>query len=154
MNLDLLSFLSDHSIDKIVADGQIVIVNDGNTTATGSSTGDGTARIITDSVANPYGRAALVRARWSIDSGANWQAMESRLTYSYTITFTDFGITSPPLRGLAAAISIGCSDSQIVFRTANGSHGNVSRTSLQPETAGYTPTSRTFQIQYWIYERE
>lgn len=154
VDINLLSFFSEHPIDKIVEINEISIVNDGNTTGSGSGTGDSTARIVSESIANPYGRAALVRAKWSIDGGNNWQALEARLNYAFTITITDFGVTSPPLRGLQAAISIGCSDSSIIFRTANGYHGNVSRTFAAPATSGYTPISQTFLIKYWVYERE
>ena len=53
-------------------------------------------------------------------------------------------------RVVNSAISIGCSNSTITFRTANGKHGNVTNT-VSPV---YTPTSRTFLIQYTLMERE
>ena len=150
-NLDKLTFASRHSIDKIVQQGSITIVNDGDTTVSG---GAQTAKIVSDTVTNNYGRAGLIRARWSIDGGNNWQSLDSIIQYSFTITLTDIPITSTPLRALDSAVSIGSSDGTITFITANGKHGNVSRLSTSPVTAGYTPTSRTFLIQYSLYERE
>lgn len=134
-----LAFTSTLDIDKVVQQGEITIVNDGDTDFYY------TAKIEEDTVPNDYGRAGLIRARWTIDGGSNWQALEAELIYTFTLTA--FGTT---LQGLDSAISIGCSDSTITFRTANGRHGNVSGTG--PFT--YTPTSRTFTIEYALYERE
>jgi hypothetical protein len=150
-NKDLLHFLSTDPIDKIVQQGEITIVNDGNTTTSGTGTGEQTARIVSDTVPNSYGRAGLVRARWSIDGGTNWQSLETEIVYTFTLTITDIPLTDT-LSGLDSAISIGCSDSTITFRTANGRHGNVSILSTDPIGTGYTPTSRTFIIQYALYE--
>src|SRR5690606_33298948 len=103
------------------------------------------AKIVADTQPNTYGRATLARARWSIDGGTSWQAMEAELVYSFTLT-----AFAAVLIGLDSAISIGTDDTTVYFRTANGRHGNVSGTG--PFT--YTPTSRTFTIQYALYERE
>lgn len=147
-NLDDLSFVSFNDIDKIVQQGEIEIVNDGDTGTVHQS-----AKIVSDTVTNDYGRAGLVRARWSIDGGTNWQGLESQLLYTYTIN-TEGGDPGHPasatLSGLDSAISIGCSNSTITFRTANGRHGTVTGT----VTPSYTPTSRTFTIQYTLMERE
>lgn len=140
---DKLIFYSNDPIDKIVQSGEVTIVNDGDTT--GDALSFQSAKIVDSTVANDYGRAGLVRARWSIDGGTNWQALESEILYTFTLTA--FAATVP---GLAEAISIGCTDTTITFRTANGRHGNVA--GAGPFT--YTPTSRTFVIQYWLYERE
>lgn len=142
-NVDKVNFFSLHPIDKIVQEGEITIVNSGDTTSAPLSFQ--VANIVQATVPNQYGRAALVRARWSIDGGSNWQAQEAQLIYTYTLTA--FGTT---LQGLDSAVSVGCSDTTITFRTANGRHGNVGGN--PPST--YTPTSRTFIIQYALYERE
>ena len=150
---DKLNFYSFDSIDKIVDSGEVVIVNDGNTTSSGTNTGPQTAKIVSLSIPNPYGRAALIRARWSIDGGSNWQGLESRLLYSFTITLTDIPVTSSPLKALQSAVSVGSNNTNIEFRTANGQHGNQSKLSTQGNV-GYTPVSQTYRIQYWLYERE
>lgn len=138
-----LAFSSFDPIDKVVQEGEVTIVNDGDTIGT---TGEFTeAKIVESTATNTYGRAGLIRARWSVDGGTNYQALESELVYSFDLT--DIGTTIP---GLDAAVSIGCSDSTITFRTANGKHGNVTGTG--PFT--YTPTSQTFLIEYALYERE
>lgn len=149
-----LQFFSNDPIDKIVQQGEISITNDGNTTTTGTSTGPQTAKIVEDTAPNNYGKAALARFRWSVDGGTNWQGMEAELLFTFTITLTDIPVTSSPMQGLEAAMSIGCDDSTITFRTANGAHGNVSRLSTAGSATGYTPTSQTFLIQYALYERE
>jgi len=152
--LDRLSFISELSIDKIVMSGSITIYNDGNTTATGNNKGFEFSRIIEQTVPNRYGRAGLIRGRWSIDGGNTWNSLDAVGYYSYTVTVTDYGYTSDPMPGIDAAISIGCNNDNIIFRTANGRHGNVSMTSTSPPTSGYTPSGKTFIIQYWMFERE
>lgn len=141
--IDDLVSISDYSQDKIVYHDTITIVNDGVTTGTTYTWQQN--KVVQSTIPNPYGRAALARARWSIDGGASWQSLESKIVYTYTLTA--FGVV---LWSLDSAISIGCSDSTIYFRTANGRHGNVTG---NPPT-GYTPTSRTFLIEFWLYERE
>jgi hypothetical protein len=104
-------------------------------------------------VANDYGRAGFIRARWSIDGGTNWQGLESQILYVFNVATVSGNPGHPSntnLSGLDSALSIGCSDSTITFRTANGKHGNVTNT-VSPV---YTPTSRTFLIQYTLMERE
>lgn len=147
-DLTKLGFHSQHPIDKIVQEGEITIVNDGDT-----GTDYYWANIETDSTPNTYGRAGLIRARWSIDGGSNWQSLDSVIGYTYTVE-TEAGDPGHPAdtttQGLDSAISIGADDNFIYFRTANGKHGTVTGTS----TPSYTPTSRTFIIQWWMYERE
>lgn len=147
-NLDALAFLAKYPIDKIVQHDTIEIVNDGDT-----GQDYYWAKIVTAAVINEYGRAGLVRARWSIDGGATWQALDSRIVYAYTVS-TVAGNPGHPAsttaRGLDSGISVGCSDQFIYFRTANGKHGNVTNT-VSPN---YTPVSRTFLIEYWLYERD
>jgi len=153
-DLTKLNFFSRYPIDKIVQQGEITIVNDGDTrSGSGTNTGPETAKIVTGSQANNYGKTCLARARWSTDGGSNWQALEAELVYTFTITYTDIPVTSDPLQGLDSAISVGTTTSQVQFRTANGRHGNVSTTSGNP-FAGYTPTSKTFIIQYVLYEKD
>lgn len=141
VNIDALSLLSDHKIDKIVQHDTVTIVNPG-----GAGTTDfDQANIVTDTRPNTYGKACLARARWSIDGGATWQGMHTKLVYTFTLT--SFGVV---LNGLDSAISIGCNASTVFFRTANGRHGNVAGN----PPSSYTPTSRTFTIEYWLYEVE
>lgn len=146
-SLDKLSFFSKHPIDKVVQEGEVTIVNDGDTTPTEDYQ---QAKIVTATQANNYGRACLARVRWSIDGGTNWQGLENRIVYIFNYNNTDLGFTQD-LKGLDSAISVGCSDSLVYFRTANGRHGNVVDDGT---TITYTPTSRTFLIQYALYERE
>lgn len=142
-DFDLLSFISEHPIDKIVYHDTITVVNDGVTSGQPATWQE--AKIVTATLPNPYGRAALARARWSIDGGTTWQPMEARLVYTFTLT-----ALSTVINGLDSAIAIGCSDSTVYIRTANGRHGDVGG---NPPTT-YTPTSRTFLIEFWLYERE
>lgn len=154
VDLTKIAFFSNDPIDKIVQQGEVTIVNDGNTTSTGTTTGPQAGRVVSSTTTNTYGRAALARARWSIDGGTSWQSLETEIIYGFTITFTDIPVTSDPLKAIDSAITVGCTDSTVYFFTVNGKHGNVSRTSGAPNDTGYTPTSRTFTIQYVLYERE
>lgn len=146
-----LNFYSGDPIDKIVTSGTVSYTNNGNTTGSGTGTGDQTAKVQLDTIANPYGIKAFARFAWSID-GANFNIADTHLIYSYTITLTDIPITSSPAPALKAAVSIGVSASTITFQTDNGFHNNVSRLSGDPSTSGYTPTSLTFTIKYALFE--
>lgn len=152
VDITKLQFHSGYPIDKVVrAPTQPVIVtNDGNTTTTGTNTGDEQAKIVTSSITNPYGKRAFVRFKWATN-GTDFNGADAQQIFSYTITFTDIPTTSSPLRALKAACSIGISDNNITFITANGFHGNVSRKSTDGNT-GYTPTSLDFTIYYAIFE--
>jgi hypothetical protein len=143
---DKLYFYSNDPIDKVVAEGTISIVNSGVTALYVD------ARVVSQTISNPYGRKCFVRASWTVDGGTSYQSLESQLTYSFNYnTVAPAPVTSTPQRGLKAAISIGVSDSSILFRTANGLHGNVSDNGT---TITYTPTSQTFTINYVLFERE
>lgn len=148
MSLDLtkIAFDTRHPIDKVVQEGEVTIVNDGATVNFQES------KIVTSTVANDYGRAALARARWSVDGGINWQGMDAQMVYTYTYNYND-GVTSfsDQSPGLRAAISIGSDNNFVYFRTANGYHGTVNDDGV---TQTFTPTSQTFIIQYVLYERE
>lgn len=133
-NTDFLNLISLDPVDKIVHQGEVTITNDGATLFPEES------KIVTATATNPYGKAVFARARWTVDGGASWQSMDSRIMFQYQDL--DLGAT---LYGLRAAISIGCSDSSVHFRTANGYHGNVS-------AGAYSPTSQTFTIQYALFE--
>lgn len=146
-----LNFYSGDPIDKIVATGTVTYTNDGNTTSSGTNIGYQSAKIQTDTISNLYNKRVLCRYIWSID-GTNFNSSESRITFSYTITFTDIPTTSPSQIGLRAAVSVGVSDNTIYFLTANGYHGNVSTLSSSPSTIGYTPISQTFTIKYALFE--
>lgn len=137
---DDLSMISEYSQDKIVAHDIVKISNDGNTS--GQTGTWQVSKIVERVLPNPYGRAALARARWSLDGGSNWFPLEQKRLYTFTVD----GIFT--LFGLGEGISIGCSDDSIFIRTANGRHGNVTTPS------SYTPTPRDFLIEYWLYERE
>ena len=153
MTIDVtkLQFYSGDPIDKVVAQGTQTIINDGNTTSTGTNTQSQTSKITTTTLVNPYGKKCFVRYKWSID-GVNFNTALSHLDYSFTETFTSIPVTSPPLTGLRAAVSIGVSDTNITILTGNGYHGNVSV--VNPgDPNGYTPISQTFTIKYVLYER-
>jgi len=149
-NLANINFSTKNPIDKVVQEGEATIVNDGDTGEDYQQ-----ANIVQSNTVNNYGKASLIRARWSIDGGTTWQGLESEILYIFNVS-TIPGEPGHPqsanLKALDSAISIGCSNSLITFRTANGKHGDV--TGTQPGNISYTPTSRTFTIQYALYERE
>lgn len=143
ITIDRLSFYSKHAIDKVVTSGNTSVVNSGATSH------PQVALIVSSAIANPYGRRALVRGAYSIDGGANYQSLDSRLIYTFNLTVP--GPSTEILNGLQAAISIGVSDSLITFRTANGYHGDVTDDGVNYI---YTPISLTFLIKYAVFERE
>lgn len=146
-----LNFYSGDPIDKIVWSDTVTYTNDGNTTTTGTNDGDQAAKIQLDTIPNPYGKKVFARFVWSID-GTNFNAADAHIDYSFTITLTDIPVTSTPLQALKAGVAIGVSASTITFQTANGFHGNSSRTSAASTSTGYTPTSLTFTIKYALFE--
>lgn len=146
-----LQFYSGYPIDKIVNTGTIVITNDGNTTGSGTGTGNQFAKITTTSITNPYAKKCLVRYVWATD-GVNFNAPTAHIDYTFTTTFTDIPVTSSPQQGLKSAVAVGASAASITFLTGNGFHGNVSSLSSDPVTVGYTPISQTFTIKYALVE--
>lgn len=138
-----VNYYSGDPIDEITYQSTISIVNDGSTSSSQSS------KIVTDSVANPYGKKAFVRFAYTVD-GTNYNGQDAHLVYAYTISITSIPVTIT-VGGLRAAVSVGVSDTEIKFRTANGYHGNSTRVNPgDPEN--YTPISQTFTIKYSIFE--
>ena len=137
-DVNKLAFSSEYPIDKIVASGTVQVVNDGAT-----SNSPQTAKIVTSTITNPYGKKCFARAIFSVD-GTNFSPLTSHLVYTFTLN-----PGSVILSGLKAGCSVGVSTLSIFFRTANGFHGNAS---LSGATYTYTPTSLTFTIKYALFE--
>lgn len=144
---DKANFFSQDPADKVVIHNTITIVNDGDTTGMSGSNWL-LCKVATDSIPNTYGQKCLIRARWSIDGGTSWQGMRDKVAYGFTYTHTPSSTVISQVN-IDGAISVGSSDDTIYFRTINGRHGNVTDNGT---TASYTPTSRTFLIEYWVYE--
>lgn len=147
MDPDDFLFASDYPIDKVLLTGETTVVNDGNTKS--DSLTYQSSKIVTGNVANTTGKTCHVRYVWSID-GVNWQSSSTHLIYSYTVSSD--GSVVARMGGLQGAVSVGVNNSNIAFRTANGSHGNVSISSTG--SPSYTTTSRTFRIKYALYSME
>src|SRR5690349_5938885 len=104
MTVDLtkLNFYSLDPIDKVVSTDTVQVVNDGNTGTLYQS-----AKVVESTIANPYGRKAFVRAKWSVDgSGSN--SLQTHLIYSFTVSTVpgDPGHpSSTTLSGLKGAVS-------------------------------------------------
>lgn len=148
-----LQFYTGDPIDKIVAPlVQRTIVNDGNTT--GQTGTWQTAKIVQQSYTNPYKKRCFARGRWSIDGGATWNTFSTKLKFGYVIHLTgSFAGPDQDSVGLRAAVSIGVNDDNVIIRTANGYHGNVTvNTDTNAQT--YSPISQTFIIEYALYEVE
>jgi len=144
-----LNFFTGDPVDKIVAEGTITIVNDGATSQAPQS-----AKIVEQRIANPYGKKVFCRFVYSVDGGVSYNGQDAHLAYTYTITVIPpspgAGFVST-LGGLKAAVSIGVSASEIIFRTANGWHSN---TTDNGTVYAYTPNSQTFIIKYALFEVE
>jgi hypothetical protein len=140
-----LNFFTGDPVDKIVYEGTITITNDGATAQSPQ-----TAKIVESRIANPYGKKTLCRFVYSVDGGASFNGQDAHLAYTFTIT----GVPPAPafsttLGGLRAAVSIGVTASEIIFRTANGYHGNVTDNGT---VYTYTPNSQDFIIKYALFE--
>lgn len=137
-DVDKFALHSNHPIDKIVHLDTKTIVNDSAAQYYNEN------KIVEVRYPNPYGKKCFMRARWSINGGDDWQPLEGRIVYQYTV---NDGFNPPfTSQNLRAGISVGCSDTEIVIRTAAGYHGNVGA----GET--FTPISQTFLIEYALME--
>lgn len=142
IDIDKLNYHSAYPIDKVVASGTVSIINDGATSSSQQ------ARIVTETIENPYGKAVFARGIFSV-AGGDYNSIQSHLLY--TFSYTTPGPSTATLAGLKAAVSIGVSDSSIYIRTANGFHGAVNDDGV---TITYTPTSLIFLVRYVLYEKE
>lgn len=138
-----LNFYSGYPIDKIVATGTVSVSNDGSTTDPQS------AKIVTATRTNTYGKQCFVRAVYSTD-GINFNPISSHLVYTFNYNATYIPDTFI-MSGLKAAVSVGVSNTTIYFRTANGLHGDVTDDGV---SVTYSPTAQTFTIKYALYEKE
>lgn len=152
-NIDNLALVSSYPIDKVVLWDTITVANDGNTTATGSGGGYQSARVVSQSIPNKYGKKAHCRFSWSTNNN-DFNSLDTRLLFDFTVTLTDVPVTSTPLYGLQAGVSVGVNSTNITFVTGNGYHGNVSKLVADPSTTGYTPIPQTFTINYALYALE
>lgn len=142
-----LNFFTGDPVDKIVAEGTVTISNDGAT-----SQAPQTAKIVESRIANPYGKKALCRFVYSVDGGVSFNGQDAHLAYTFTITVippSPGAGFSTTLGGLKAGVSIGVTASEIIFRTANGFHGNVTDNGT---VYAYTPTNLDFIIKYALFE--
>lgn len=144
---DKLNFFSPDSIDKILAQGDgVFIVNPGE------NAGATTARIVGLNIPNPAGQKGFVRYRWKT-SATDWQKSNSRIPFGFN--FDASAVGGPPfnpLFGLKAAVSVGASDDEIKFLTANGWHNDVVLSGGGAEI--YTPTSQVFEIEWALFAIE
>lgn len=150
INPDILQFVSEDEIDKVVATGTISVVNSGPSGTSYS----GSDRIVDGTRTNTYGKKCLVRYRWKIDSG-DFNSPDTQLLGSFTVDATAWGgPVSDPLPKTNAATAVGCSATDIVFRTLNGDHGNVTYTgtAMSPGPDSFSGTSHTFTFEYALVE--
>lgn len=139
-----LLFYSGDPIDKVVYTDSITVTNNGDTTTIPG--GYETAKIVSQTIPNPHGKQCFVRYKWSIN-GMDFNRARDSLLYTYLLN-TPGG--SSTLQGLQAALSVGTTDSSIIFRTANGYHGDV--TGHTDGTTTWVPISQTFTIEYALFE--
>lgn len=145
-NRDKLRFYSPDSIDKIVAKGKGVFVVNPGENANSTS-----ARIVESRIPNPYKKRGFVRYRWKTNA-IDWQKSSTRVPFGFNFDASPVGGPAfNPLYGLKAAVSVGASDTEIVFRTANGWHNDVTQT-MGGEV--YSPISQTFEIEWALFAIE
>lgn len=142
-----LNFFTGDPVDKIVYEGTETITNSGATSQAPQS-----SLIVERRIANPYGKKVLCRFVYSVDGGVSFNGQDAHLAYTYTITLIPpspgAGIVVT-LGGLKAAVSVAVSATEIIIRTANGWHGNVTDNGT---VYTYTPTSQDFIVKYALFE--
>lgn len=147
---DILQFISEDEIDKIVAVGNITIANGGPSGTSYATSG----RIVESVRTNTYGKKCLVRFRWTVNY-IDFNSPDAVLGYTFTIDATAWGgPVSDPQPGVQAAVAVGCSNGQIKFRTYNGLHGNVTYTgtAMSPGPDSFAGVPLDFYIEYVILE--
>lgn len=163
LSLDALHFYSENQIDKIVQSGEFTIVNPGAISVTLLNVIDQPrVRTVSTTQANSYGRAGLIRARYSLNGGTDWQEMESAIAFGYEVdTYVDSSFASTTLQAdVRAQVVLGSDDNTIYARFLSGYHnGDPLRQDINTGTgnstfSGWTAISQTAIIQYWLYERE
>lgn len=145
-----LQYLSIDANDKVVYENSITISNSGPS-GSNYSTSD---KIVSQSIANPYGKKCMVRFKWKLDND-DYNSQDTVLEYSFAIDATAWGGPILPADpGCKGAVSVGISDTEITFRTNNGHHGTVTYTgtAMTPGPDSYTAVPHDFTIEYALYE--
>lgn len=145
MDIDDFILHSDFPPDKIVALGEVNIVNDGVTSEMLYM------KIVEHRIPNPYIRKTFVRYVWSVESGIK-AGQESPILY--TFSYSEIPPLSPlsgEVTGIRGMVSVGVNDDEIIFRTGSGYHGAVT---WNGSNLNYTPISQTFNIKYALFEME
>lgn len=139
VNYDKIQFISQNPIDKIVQSGSLSIVNPGN------SSNAYIGKLTTTSVTNNYGKSCLVRIKWRISGITDWLGLEAMPMYEYSSSYTG----GPTIYESAqyGQVTVSSDDNYINFNTINLSHSNL-------VDGSFTAISRTFEIQYWAYEKD
>ncbi len=149
-NPDILQFISEDEIDKVIAVGTRTITNSG---PSGTSYA-GSDRIVETPITNPTGKKCLIRYRWKLDNG-NFNSPDTKLLGAFTVDATAWGgPVSDPQPKMVAATAMGCSASSIIFRTLNGDHSNVTYTgtAMSPGPDSFSGTSHDFTFEYALVE--
>lgn len=163
-NLDLLSLLSDHPIDKIVQSDTISIPHPGaigvNTPGSFGVTNMPSNRRVTHSVPNEYGRAGFIRAVYSFDNGDTWQNVLNEVRFQWQIDNRTDGVFDfyTYEAGLRSRVAVGCSDSTIYFEVINNylsgaTIANFSTATTITTFSGWSAVAQTLLVKYWLYER-
>lgn len=144
---DKILFSTQYPIDKVVhSDTKSFSVP---FTKTAFYNNSGTLQI--DSIANPYGKKALIRYAFSFD-GVNYMNPETIYEYAFNIDASALGGPSSNLvNGVVGATSMACDATNIYFASYNGNHGNVTYTFGDDS---YTGINMTFYFKYALFEVE
>jgi len=147
---DILQFVSLDEIDKVVAVGSILISNGGPSGTSYATSG----RVVEQVRTNTYGKKCIVRFRWTTNY-VDYNSPDAIPGYAFTVDATAWGgPVSDPLPGVHSAVALGCSASQIKFRTYNGLHGNVAYTgtAMSPGPDSFSGVPLDFYIEYALVE--
>lgn len=160
-DINALSFISKYPMDKIVEEGTMTLVHPGAVGYTGGTDVNlPRARVASTSTPNNYGKALMMRAKFSVDGGTTWHEAGDELTFFWVQTLYYNGTPLGQLRLVSSrlSLSVGCNDSNVYARATgvflSGSDIRVTITDPSPNWvySGWTAVSQTITIKYWLFE--
>src|SRR5690554_3889646 len=118
-DLDLLSFISEHSMDKIVQSGEFSINHPGAVSENGSGYSNFPAiRTVQSTTPNTYGRAGIIRGVYSTNAGVTWTAIDGVIPYTQQVALYIDGVYDSAIYAGAwrSQVAIGASNDTVYCR--------------------------------------
>lgn len=161
-DLDALSLLSLHPIDKIVQSGEFSISHPGAIAESGSGYSNFPAiRTVQSTTPNTYGRAGIIRGVYSTNGGTTWTAIDGVIPYTQQVAlYVDNVFDSNIYAGAwRSQVAIGASDTTVYCRAISDLATAVFRVDLNAPSynavySGWSAIAQIFIVKWWMFERE